>query len=256
MTQQGETSATAAGQPRLFVALDTADLAAARTLAARLDRPNLGLKLGKEFFAAQGPAGVRAVAEGRPLFLDLKFHDIPNTVVGAVRAAAALAPGLLNVHASGGPAMLRAAAAAATEGAEAAGVPRPAVLAVTVLTSLDDDDLAAVGQRPPVAAQVARLAGLAADCGLDGVVCGAGELPALRAAQGAGFRLVVPGIRPTWAARDDQKRAMTPAEAVAAGADAIVVGRPVTGAADPAAAAAAILEEIAAAETPGAGGRP
>jgi len=241
--------------PRLYVALDTADLDRARGLAAALDRPDLGLKLGKEFFAAQGPAGVRAVAAGRPLFLDLKFHDIPNTVAGAIRATTALGPHLVNVHAAGGPAMLRAAAEAATESARAAGVPRPAVLAVTVLTSLDDDDLEAVGQRPPMAAQVARLAGLAADCGLDGVVCGAGELVALRAAHGPGFRLVVPGMRPAWATAGDQKRVMTPGEAMAAGADAVVVGRPVTAAPDPAAAAAAILDEIAAVEASNAGAR-
>jgi orotidine-5'-phosphate decarboxylase len=185
----------------------------------------------------------RAAGGGLPVFLDLKFHDIPNTVADAVRAALALAPVMLTVHASGGAAMMRAAADAAEE----AGANRPLVLGVTVLTSLGADDLAATGLAGPVPDQVMRLARLAQASGLDGVVCSAREVAALRAECGAAFKLVVPGIRPAGAAAGDQKRTATPAEAIAAGADYLVVGRPVTGADDPAQAARAIIDEIEAA---------
>jgi orotidine-5'-phosphate decarboxylase len=186
---------------------------------------------------------VRAVAGGERLFLDLKFHDIPNTVAGAVRAACHLRPALLNVHASGGATMMQAAAEAAREAAEDMEVERPLVLGVTVLTSLDDEDLAAVGQRGPAREQVIRLARLAQASGLDGVVCSPREIVALRKACGPGFVLLVPGIRPAWAAKGDQKRTMTPAEALAAGADYLVIGRPITAAEDPTAAARRILED-------------
>jgi orotidine-5'-phosphate decarboxylase len=230
---------------RIFVALDTQDLSRAANLARALAGLVGGVKLGKEFFTAQGPDGVRAVAGGERLFLDLKFHDIPNTVAGAVRAAVHLRPAIVNVHASGGQAMMQAAAEAAREAAEDAEVPRPLVLAVTVLTSLNDDDLAAVGQAGPASDQVLRLARLAQESGLDGVVCSPQEIAALRRACDPAFVLVVPGIRPDWAARDDQKRVMTPAEAQAAGADYLVIGRPITGAEDPAAAARRIAGELA-----------
>jgi orotidine-5'-phosphate decarboxylase len=230
---------------RIFVALDTQDLTRAANLARALAGLVGGVKLGKEFFTAQGPDGVRAVAGGERLFLDLKFHDIPNTVAGAVRAAIHLRPAIVNVHASGGPAMMQAAAEAAREAAEDSEVPRPLVLAVTVLTSLDDDDLTTVGQEGPVGDQVLRLARLAQACGLDGVVCGPREVAALRRACGPAFVLLVPGIRPDWAAKGDQKRVMTPAEALAAGADYLVIGRPITGADDPAAAARRIVAGLA-----------
>jgi len=231
-------------QQRLFVALDTTDLEGAAALAASLAPVAGGLKLGKEFFTAHGPGGVRRLAEaGLPLFLDLKFHDIPNTVAGAVRAALALRPAMLTVHAAGGAAMMRAAAGAAAEG----GAGRPLVLAVTVLTSLDEGDLRALGVVGPVDEQVGRLAALARESGLDGAVCSPREAADLRRACGAGFRLVVPGIRPTWAAKGDQKRVTTPADAIAAGADYLVVGRPITEADDPVAAARAVVDEIAAA---------
>lgn len=232
--------------PRLYVALDTADLGRARALAQALSGTGAGLKLGKAFFTAHGPDGVGAVCASHPVFLDLKFHDIPNTVAGAIRAACRMHPRLVNVHASGGGAMMQAAARAAVEGAEDAGVPRPRVLAVTVLTSLDDADLNAVGQRPPVRDQVNRLAALAADSGLDGVVCSPREAGMLRAERGPDFRLVVPGIRPASVGMADQKRILTPGEAVAAGANTLVVGRPVTQAPDPRAAARAILDEMSA----------
>jgi len=227
---------------RIFVAVDTTDPGRAADLAADLGGLVGGLKLGKEFFTANGPQGARRVidAAGLPLFLDLKFHDIPNTVASAVRAALPLHPFMLDVHAAGGPAMMRAAAAAAAE----AGPSRPLVLGVTVLTSLTDDDLAAMGVAGKTTEQVVRLARLAQECGLDGVVCSAKEIVALRGACGAGFKLVVPGIRPAWAAADDQRRIVTPGEAMALGADFLVIGRPITGAADPAEAARRIVDEI------------
>jgi len=232
-------------QDRIFVALDTQDLGRAAALARALAGLVGGVKIGKEFFTAHGPDGVRAVAGGVPLFLDLKFHDIPNTVAGALRSAIHLRPAFVNVHASGGRAMLEAAVQAVAEGAEDAGVPRPQLLGVTVLTSLGEDDLGDVGQAGPLADQVLRLARLAQSCGLDGVVCSPREIAALKAACGPDFVLMVPGIRPAWAASGDQKRVMTPGEALAAGADYLVIGRPVTGAQDAAAAARRIAEEIA-----------
>ena len=173
----------------IFVAIDTTDLKHAQALAARL-KPHIGgIKLGLEFFSAQGPDGVRGFADlDLPIFLDLKFHDIPNTVAGAVRAAAGLGVDILNVHAAGGPAMLKAAVEAARSVN-----PKIKVIAVTVLTSLADTDLETVGQRGPAAEQVVRLARLARDCGLDGVVCSAHEIAALRAALGPDFLLVGAG---------------------------------------------------------------
>ncbi len=226
---------------RIFCAVDTTDLEAAISLAELLKGEVGGLKLGNEFFTAHGPAGLaRIAATGHQIFLDLKFHDIPNTVAGAVRAAAALRVSMLTVHASGGPEMLRAA----TETAAAAGEARPLILAVTVLTSIDADDLSAVGQQVPIASQVTRLAALAKANSADGVVCSPHEITQLRASLGTGFRLVVPGVRPDWAASDDQKRVMTPAQAVAAGADDLVIGRPITRAPDPVGAARRIASEI------------
>jgi orotidine-5'-phosphate decarboxylase len=226
---------------RILCALDTADLGVALDLAESLAGTVGGLKIGKELFTAHGPDAVTRIRDaGHQVFLDLKFHDIPATVAGAVRAAAGLGCFVLTVHASGGPEMLRAAAEAA-----GAAKPPPLVVGVTVLTSLDDGDLAAVGQSGPVADLVSRLARLARSCGLGGVVCSPREIAALRAELGADFRLIVPGVRPEWAGADDQKRVMTPAEAVAAGADYLVIGRPITRAADPAEAARRIADEIA-----------
>ena len=225
---------------RIFVALDTVDLDRALALGRGLKGLVGGVKLGKEFFTALGPDGVHAVAElGLPIFLDLKFHDIPATVAGAVRAALALNPFMLNVHASGGEAMMRAAADAVSPDPG-----RTLILAVTVLTSLADEDLAAIGVDGDAASQVLRLAKLAKQSGLDGVVCSAREAEALRAALGNDFKLVVPGIRPDWAGTDDQKRITTPAEAIARGADYLVIGRPITGADDPADAARRIAAEL------------
>lgn len=229
----------------IFVAIDTADLDAAASLAERVRASVGGVKLGLEFFAAHGPAGVLHVAGlGLPVFLDLKLHDIPNTVAGAVRAALPMRPALLTIHAGGGPAMIAAAAEAATESGAEPGADRPKIVVVTVLTSLDADDLRAVGQDTVAEDQVKRLAALAQTSGADGVVCSPREVALLRAQCGQDFMLVVPGIRPADAATDDQKRVMTPAEAVSAGADILVIGRPITRAPDPGAAARHISERL------------
>jgi orotidine-5'-phosphate decarboxylase len=205
-----------------------------------------GLKLGLEFFVAHGPTGVQAVVgdSGLPLFLDLKFHDIPNTAAGAVRAAVALGPTFLTIHTSGGAAMMKAAAETAATEAERLGRVRPRLLGVTVLTSLTDRELDTVGQATPVADQVVRLAALAAESGLDGVVCSPHEIAAVRQHAPANFVIMVPGIRPAASLLGDQKRVMTPAQARTAGADYLVVGRPITQDKDPAAAARRIAAEL------------
>ncbi len=231
---------------RIYVALDTTNVDEAKAMARRLKGTVGGVKLGLEYFTANGGAGVRAVmSAGLPLFLDLKFHDIPNTVAGAIRAAISLRPKIVNVHAAGGPEMMRAAAEAATEAAKAQNAPRPMVIAVTVLTSLDAGDLEAVGQAGPPADQVIRLARLTQECGLDGVVCSPKEVASVRAACGPDFKLVVPGIRPNLSLSNDQKRTAGPADAVSAGADILVIGRPITRAPDPAAAARAMAAALA-----------
>lgn len=229
----------AAGQRPLIVALDFPDLAAARACAAELDPALCRVKVGKELFTRAGPAAVEGLmADGFEVFLDLKFHDIPNTVAGAVRAAADLGVWMVNVHASGGGAMLEAAADAV-----AAAASRPLLIAVTVLTSMDAAALKDTGVADEPADQVVRLALLAERSGLDGVVCSPLEIAPLRAAIGADFRLVTPGVRPAGAARDDQVRVAAPAVALDAGADYLVIGRPVTQAPDRGAALRAIAAE-------------
>ncbi len=231
--------AVAAGAARrLIVALDTPELATARRWAAAV-APHCGmLKLGLAFFCAHGPEGVRAVTENS-LFLDLKLHDIPNTVAGAIGSLSGVGADLVTLHASGGAAMV----AAAREAVERSGA-GTRLLAVTVLTSLDEAGLAALGVDGGVRAQAVRLGRLAVAAGAHGLVCSAHEVAALRDALGDEVLLVVPGVRPAGAALGDQARVMTPRAAVAAGASYIVVGRPITAAADPAAAAAAIAAEI------------
>ena len=227
----------------LIVALDFPDAASALALVDQLDPAQCRLKVGKELFTSTGPSMVRSlVARGFPVFLDLKFHDIPNTVAAACRAAADLGCWMMNVHAAGGAAMLSAARAALGDAPD-----RPLLMAVTVLTSIDEAGLHSVGVVGTVADQVARLAALSADAGLDGVVCSALEISVLRAQRGATFKLVTPGVRPAASGLDDQIRVATPAAAIAAGANYLVVGRPVTQAPDPQAALAAINAEIAAA---------
>jgi len=224
---------------RIYVALDTTDMAYAVDLAEKLKGLVGGMKVGKEFFTANGPQGVQAIRDvGMPVFLDLKFHDIPNTVAGAIRAAAPIAPHIINVHAQGGPEMLKQAAQAGKD----ANI--PLTIAVTILTALDRDDLEATGVPHSVEDQVVRLARLTQENGLDGVVCSAREIAPIRAACGPDFKLIVPGIRPAWAAKGDQKRIMTPRDAVEAGADILVIGRPITQADDPVAAARKIAEEL------------
>ncbi|HEY8696954.1 MAG TPA: orotidine-5'-phosphate decarboxylase [Rhizomicrobium sp.] len=225
----------------IFAALDTPDLSRALELAKAI-RPHVGgLKVGLEFITALGPSAVREiVALGLPVFADVKFHDIPNTVAGASREIARLGVTVFNVHASGGAAMMRAAKEAA-----ASVDPRVKVIGVTVLTSLDDGDLEQVGQQGPARDQVLRLAQLAKASGLDGVVCSPQEIELVRKACGASFMIVTPGVRPAGADLADQRRVMSPGQALRAGADILVVGRPITGAADPAAAARAIAEDIA-----------
>lgn len=228
----------------VFCALDTRERARAEILAQDLRGTVGGLKIGMEYFYAHGNNGYHALAGlGQPIFLDLKLHDIPNTVASAVRALAPLQPTLLNVHAGGGAAMMRAAANAAHE-AKDKGLRAPAMLAVTVLTSLEESDLYAMGVSGDARDQVLRLAQLAHENGMDGVVCSAHEISLLRQEMGADFKLIVPGIRPMGSATDDQKRVMTPQAARAAGADILVIGRAITGADDPRAAAASIAHDL------------
>ena len=225
---------------RLIVALDVSSAAAARKIVAAVGDSAHTYKVGMQLYTAEGPAVVRELVDsGRRVFLDLKYHDIPNTVGAAVREAAGLGVSMLTVHASGGSHMLRAATEAAAAQANA-----PWVLAVTVLTSLDDADLNTVGIRENVVGQVLRLGALALSNGCRGVVASAREAAALREELGQDFVIVTPGIRPSGTGRGDQVRVVTPAEAVAAGATHIVVGRPIAGAADPAAEARAILSQI------------
>jgi len=216
----------------IYVAIDTPDLDRAQSIAERVRHHVGGIKLGLEFFAANGRAGVRTMAKlGLPIFLDLKLHDIPNTVAKAVQALYPLAPAILTVHAAGGRAMMEDAKAAAPSGTR--------VVAVTVLTSLDEDDLDSIGVDGDPHSQVARLTGLAREAGLDGVVCAGAEVAAAKKAWPDGF-FVVPGLRPAEAQAGDQKRVMTPRKALDAGASILVVGRPITQAPDPDTAARAI----------------
>jgi orotidine-5'-phosphate decarboxylase len=218
----------------LIVALDTADPGRLAHLAESVAAHAGLVKVGLQAYTALGPAAVTAAGAHAPVFLDLKLHDIPNTVTGAAAAAADLGIAMLTVHASGGPAMVAAAAKAA---------PDVAILAVTVLTSLDDDELALLGH-PPAPEQVPRLARMAVENGAAGVVCSPHEIAAVREAVGSGPFIVVPGIRPWGTGVDDQARTATPADAIAAGATHLVIGRPITQAADPAAACRQILAEL------------
>ncbi len=220
----------------VFVAIDTPDLARAMALAKAVRRSAGGVKLGLEFFSHNGRAGVMEIAAiGLPIFLDLKFHDIPNTVAKAIQALSPIEPMVLTVHAAGGRAMMEDAKAAAPTGTK--------VVAVTMLTSLDQRDLASIGVGGDAHSQVERLAGLAREAGLDGIVCSGQEVAAARKAWKDGY-FVVPGIRPADAAAGDQKRVMTPRAALDAGASMLVIGRPVTAADDPAAALKAIAATL------------
>lgn len=226
---------------KLIVALDVPSLEQAKKLVQALSPTVEYFKIGKELFTAEGPAVVQMVHDfGGKVFLDLKFHDIPNTVAGAVRSAAKLGVWMVNVHASGGADMMRQAADAA-----AASPKPPIVIGVTVLTSMNEEGLKEIGiSGVAVGEQVVRLAKLAKSNGLGGVVASAQEAPSLRRAFGKDFLIVTPGVRPAGAAAGDQKRVLTPKDAIAAGADCLVVGRPITESSDPKAAAEAILKEM------------
>lgn len=216
----------------IYVAIDTPDLGRAREIAGAVKKHAGGLKLGLEFFVANGMAGVEEIAgSGLPVFLDLKLHDIPNTVAKAVQAMRPFTPSIMTVHAGGGRAMMEDAKAAAPEGTK--------VVGVTVLTSLDSDDLKAMGLKGDPQDQVNRLAGLARDAGLDGIVCSGNEVGAVKKDWKDGY-FVVPGIRPEGTDIGDQKRVMTPRRALDAGASVLVIGRAVTNAEDPDAALRAI----------------
>jgi len=220
----------------IFVAVDTPDMSRAQSLASAVRDHAGGLKLGLEFFSANGPDGVARLSEaGLPVFLDLKLHDIPNTVAKAVEALAPLRPALLTVHAAGGKAMLAEAKAAAG--------PETRVVAVTLLTSLDQSDLAATGVQSSPAEQVERLARLARESGVDGIVCSGAEVGAARDAWSEGL-FVVPGVRPAGGEVGDQKRVVTPRQALDSGASILVIGRPITGSADPARAIADIMDGL------------
>lgn len=217
-----------AHDPKILVALDFQDAAAALAFAERVSPSQCRLKVGKELFTVAGPQLVeQLVARGFDVFLDLKFHDIPNTVAQAVKAAARLGVWMVNVHASGGRKMMEAARVALQDEPR-----KPLLIAVTVLTSMDGAQLAELGLPEP-AVQVPLLARLALDCGMDGVVCSAQEAVVLKKLCGADFKLVTPGIRPAGVDAGDQSRIMTPEAAMAAGADYLVIGRPITQSADP-----------------------
>ncbi|MBC7193538.1 MAG: orotidine-5'-phosphate decarboxylase [Marinobacter sp.] len=227
--------------PRIIVALDFPDREPALSLADQLDPAKCRLKVGKELFTRFGPQLVGELQQrGFEIFLDLKFHDIPNTTSAAVAAAADLGVWMVNVHASGGEKMMTAC----RERLEPYGQNRPLLIAVTVLTSMTGDDLRGIGINDAPEAQVSRLATLTRNCGLDGVVCSAQESPRLKAEQGADFRLVTPGIRPLDSDRGDQQRIMTPSEALRAGSDYLVIGRPITRAEEPLTALSLIHSEI------------
>ncbi|HEX4486656.1 MAG TPA: orotidine-5'-phosphate decarboxylase [Terriglobales bacterium] len=224
---------------RLIVALDVSSSAAARQIVSAVGESASLYKVGMQLYTAEGPQVVRdLVAAGRKVFLDLKYHDIPNTVASAVKEAVALKVSMLTVHAGGGSKMLKAAADAARSN------PDLIILAVTVLTSMDGPDLSEIGLPSDVFAQVSRLATLAVKAGCKGIVSSAKEVAELRRQLGPDVALVTPGVRPAGASHGDQARVVTPAQAIASGASHIVVGRPITEAADPAAAARAIVEEM------------
>lgn len=236
-----------AAQNKLICALDVPTILQARQLVALL-RNEVGMfKVGSQLFTAAGPDFVREILKsGVPVFLDLKFHDIPNTVAAAAVEATRLGVTLLNVHAAGGPEMMQRTADAVTDVAAKEGLQRPSVIAVTVLTSSDEATLHSTGIDNSPVEQVTRLALLAAQSGMDGLVASPQEVPAIRTAiKRRDFLIVTPGIRPSGAALDDQKRVTGPAAAIAAGADYLVVGRPITAAKDPVAAARVLLAEMA-----------
>ena len=233
-------------QNQLIVALDVESLAAANELVTTLSDKVKWFKIGKQLFTAVGPASVKLLREAeRDTFLDLKFHDIPNTVAGAVTSGTSIGANMINMHASGGLEMMRAAAEATEKQASELGIPKPTLLGVTILTSIEEAIFQRdVGTQRKLADQVAYLAELSQRAGLDGVVASPLEIGLIRKVCGDNFVVVTPGVRPAWAGSDDQQRVMTPAEAIDAGADYIVVGRPITASDNPREAARRVLQEI------------
>ena len=239
------TTAMTGAKDRLIVALDVESAEEARRLVGELKEFTGAFKVGLQLFTLAGPSLVSELCNaGIKVFLDLKFHDIPNTVAKAGIEAARLGIWMFNVHASGGNEMMRATVSEVSAFCDRQDVPRPLIIGVTVLTSSADDNLRQIGIETPAADQVIRLARLAKDAGLDGVVASPLESERIRAEFGPGFEIVTPGVRPFNASNDDQKRVMTPSDAIRVGADHLVIGRPIIGAADPAAAAREILQEI------------
>jgi len=230
---------------KVIAALDMADMNKVRQLVETLGDTIDFYKVGMELFYSVGAAAIEYLRScNKKVFLDLKLHDIPNTVEQGIGALVELRPTLITVHASGGRAMLQAAVRAAAQRAEVLGIPRPKIIAITVLTSINDQEWTVLGGTSPISEQVVRLAQLAQDTGIDGVVASPQEAAAIRAACGREFLIITPGIRPQGAAVNDQSRTATPAAALAAGADYLVIGRPITQATFPAAAAADILQEV------------
>jgi orotidine-5'-phosphate decarboxylase len=229
---------------RIIIALDVKTKAEALALVSQLQEAMI-FKVGLELFTSEGPGLIQEIRElGKKVFLDLKLHDIPNTVAEAVRSGVRHGVSLMTIHASGGSEMMAAAAAAAADESEKRSFPRPLLMGVTVLTSLKDEQLTQVGMSTPTASQVLRLARLAVASGMDGVVSSPQEIETLRQEMGRSFLIVTPGIRPAWAAADDQKRIMTPGLAFQKGADYLVIGRPITKAPSPSEAFLRIIEEL------------
>ena len=233
-------------QNQLIVALDVENLATANRLVTTLSDDVKWFKIGKQLFTAVGPASVKLLHEAKKnIFLDLKFHDIPNTVAGAVASATKIGANIINIHASGGLEMMRAAGEAAEKQASELSIPKPTLLGVTILTSIDEANFQRdFGTQRKLKDQVAYLAELSQKAGLEGVVASPLEIELIRKVCGNDFVIVTPGVRPAWAASNDQQRVMTPGEAINAGADYIVVGRPITAADNPREAARTILQEI------------
>lgn len=230
---------------RLIVALDVSTMDAMKSIVSSLGDSISFYKVGMELFYAEGDQTVRYLQDqGKHVFLDLKLHDIPNTVAHGVSSLTRLGANLITIHGQGGPIMMKAAAQAARESAEQLGIERPKLLAITILTSFDDEAWTSIGGQLPISDQVIRLAKLAKESGMDGVVCSALEAKMIREACGPDFLIVTPGIRPSFAATNDQKRIATPASALADGASRLVIGRPITQAANPQEAVRLIIEEM------------
>ncbi|MCF0157079.1 MAG: orotidine-5'-phosphate decarboxylase [Veillonella sp.] len=230
---------------RLIVALDVSTMDAMKSIVSSLGDSVSFYKVGMELFYAEGDQTVRYLQDqGKHVFLDLKLHDIPNTVAHGVSSLTRLGANLITIHGQGGPIMMKAAAQAARESAEQLGIERPKLLAITVLTSFDDEAWTSIGGQLPISDQVIRLAKLAKESGMDGVICSALEAKMIREACGPNFLIVTPGIRPSFAATNDQKRIATPASALADGASRLVIGRPITQAANPQEAVRLIIEEM------------